>query len=237
MSETTRWLRLPPEFDRERLRADLDSALAWHWRTHYNDRAHNGAWSSIALRSASGQAEDIGAHEDADFHDTPLLAHCPYFREVIASFACDTKSVRLMALDAGAEIMPHRDRGGSFEDGLARLHIPVVTDPAVLFTLDGEDVHFHAGATWYMNANCLHAVRNASARARVHMVLDCVPNPWLRALFERSGWRPVPAPKYGDPNINDANVGAVIAQLRAAGTPAADAIAERLLVTLRKFQC
>jgi hypothetical protein len=228
VSEATRWLRLPPAFDRERLRADLGIATALHWQAHYNDRAHRGSWTSIALRSASGDTGDIQAWEGADFADTALLAACPYFRSVVDSFACDKKAVRLMALGSGADIKPHRDRGGSFEDGLARLHIPIVTDPAVVFTLDGEEVHFDAGAAWYMNANCLHAVRNGSAHARVHLVLDCVPNDWLLAQFERSGWRPTPAPKYGDPAITDANVGAVIAQLRGSGLPAAAALAARL---------
>lgn len=228
MSEATRWLRLAPLFDLERLRTDLDAALAQHWQAHYNDRAHRGSWTSIALRSASGADDDIQAREDADFIDTTLLGRCPYFREVLDSFECGKKAVRLMALAAGAEIKPHRDHGGSLEDGLARLHIPIVTDPAVVFTLDGEDVHFGAGATWYMNANCLHAVRNDSVRERVHLVLDCVPNDWLLALFERSGWQAPAPPKYGDPNITDANVGTVIAELRASGSPTAAALAERL---------
>jgi quercetin dioxygenase-like cupin family protein len=228
MSEATRWLRLPPSFDLERLRADLDIASSRHWRAHYNGQAHRGRWSSIALRSASGQPEDILAYEGVDFADTVLLERCAYFRHVVDSFACEKKAVRLMALAPGAEIKPHRDLGGSLEDGLARLHIPIVTDPAVVFTLDGEELHFSAGGTWYMNANCLHAVRNGSARERVHLVLDCVPNGWLLALFERSGWTPAAAPKYGDPAITDANVGAVIAQLRASSLPAAAALAERL---------
>jgi quercetin dioxygenase-like cupin family protein len=228
VSEATRWLRLPPVFDPERLQADLGIATALHWQAHYNDRAHRGSWTSIALRSASGATADIQAWEGADFADTALLTACPYFRSVVDSFDCDKKAVRLMALAPGAEIKPHRDRGGSLEDGLARLHIPIVTDPAVVFTLDGEDVHFGPAATWYMNANCLHAVRNGSARERVHLVLDCVPNDWLLALFEGSGWRPAPAPKYGDRAITDANVGAVIAQLRASTLPAAAALAAGL---------
>jgi quercetin dioxygenase-like cupin family protein len=232
MSEATRWLRLPPVFDLARLQADLDTALARHWQAHYNDRAYRGGWTSIALRSASGGAEDIQAREDADFRDTGLLGCCPYFQEVLDSFECEKKAVRLMALASGAEIKPHRDRGGSLEDGLARLHIPIVTDPAVVFTLDGEDVHFGVGATWYMNANCLHAVRNGSPRERVHLVLDCVPNDWLLALFEGSGWRAGAPPKYGDPSITDANVAAVIAQLRATSLPAAEALAEHLQAVL-----
>ena len=115
MSEVTRWLRLPPafDFDLERLRVDLDAALAQHWQAHYNNTAHRGSWTSIALRSASGAADDIQAREDADFSDTALLGRCSYFREVLDSFECGKKAVRLMALAAGAEIKPHRDRGGS----------------------------------------------------------------------------------------------------------------------------
>jgi quercetin dioxygenase-like cupin family protein len=228
IAQATRWLRLPPAFDVERLRADLGIATAWHWQAHYSARAHRGSWTSIALRSASGEASDIQAWEGADFRDSALLARCAYFREVVDSFACEKKAVRLMALAPGAEIMPHRDHGGALEDGLARLHIPIVTAPRVVFTLDGEEVHFSAGATWYMNANCLHAVRNGSARERVHLVLDCVANAWLLALFEGSGWRPTPPPKYGDPNIDDANVGAVIAALRSSGNPDAEALAAQL---------
>ena len=95
MSEASRWLRLPPVFDLGRLRADLDTALARHWQAHYNDRAHRGSWTSIALRSASGADGDIQAREDTDFSDTGLFACCPCFREVLDSFECGKKAVRL----------------------------------------------------------------------------------------------------------------------------------------------
>lgn len=228
MSEATRYLRLPLSFDPARLAADLHTALSAHWPAHPNSQAYRGNWSSIALRSASGRSDDIIAYEGYAFCDTPLLDACGYFREVVNSFACETKAVRLMGLEAGAHILAHRDHGGSFEDGLARLHIPVQTDPSVMFTLDGEDVHFAAGHTWYMNANCMHAVRNPSLVHRVHLVLDCVPNDWLRGLFEQAGWVPNQPSKYGDPNITDANVHDVIAALRASGTPAGAELADRL---------
>lgn len=227
-AEPVRYLSLPQAFDLELLRADLDLALAAHWHSHYNNQVHVGQWKGIALRSASGRSDDLHAHGHTSFGDTEALRSCSYFRATIDSFDCDKQSVRLLSLAPGATIGAHRDPGGSIEDGLARLHIPIVTDPAVLFTLDGEDVHFSAGATWYMNANCMHAVRNGAATARVHLVLDCVPNPWLRALFERSGWAPKPPPKYGDPNISDANVGRIIAELRASGRPADNALADTL---------
>ncbi len=228
MKESTPWLRLPLSFDTPALMADLELSRASRWRGHYNDQAHAGNWQCVALRSASGRADDIDAREHDDFHDTPLLEHCAFLRQVTDSFLCEKKAVRLMALEAGARILPHRDRGGSIEDGLARIHVPIQTDPAVVFTIDGEDVHFEAGGAWYMNANCLHAVRNDGQRERVHLVLDCVPNPWLAGLFAASGWSPRPAPKYGDPSITDDNVREVIAVLRGAGHATAIAMAARL---------
>jgi quercetin dioxygenase-like cupin family protein len=221
MTQATRYLRLPFDFDPVRLEQDLCRVQAQRWSNHYNDQAHVARWTCLALRSGSGRAEDIAACAPA-YSDTPVLDRCPYFREVLSHFACELQAVRLMALEAGGRILPHTDPGGGFEDGLARLHVPIVTDARVLFELDGERVHFSAGATWYMNANCRHAVYNGSARDRVHLVIDCVPNDWLRQVFVAAGWRANPAPKYGDPNINDANVAHIIAALRAMGHPEAE---------------
>jgi hypothetical protein len=36
------------------------------------------------------------------FADTPTLAACPYFRAVLATFACPLQAVRLMRLAAGS---------------------------------------------------------------------------------------------------------------------------------------
>lgn len=227
MSEATRCLRLPLDFDPARLQHDLQRVEAHRWAAHYNDQAHTGRWSCLSLRSASGRADDISASAAA-FADTAILELCPYFRHVLSRFACELQAVRLMALQAGGRILPHTDPGGGFEDGLARLHIPIVTDPRVLFELDGVAVHFGAGATWYMNANCRHAVHNGSPRERIHLVLDCVPNAWLRGVFEAAGWVGNPPPKYGDPSIDDGNVAQVVASLRAMGNAAADRLAEQL---------
>lgn len=226
--ETTRWLKLPLTFDHDALGADLELALRHPWQRHYNDRTHRGNWDGIALRSASGRSDDIHAGEHQRFVDTALLAQCPALRSALDRFACEKQSVRLLALAPGAAILPHRDAGGALEDGLVRLHIPIVTDPAVLFCIDGQFVHFGAGACWYLNTNCEHAVRNDSQRARVHLILDCLVNDWLRALFAQAHWQPRLTSRYADPSINDANVDAVIDALQSSANPAALALAERL---------
>lgn len=226
--EATPWLELPLTFDHDALGADLKVALRHQWHRHYNDRDHRGNWSGVALRSASGSSSDIHAGEHQRFVDTALLAHSPALRSAIDRFPCEKQSVRLLALGPGATILPHRDAGGALEDGLVRLHIPIHTDPAVLFFIEGQAVHFGAGACWYLNTNCEHAVRNDSQVTRVHLILDCLVNDWLRDLFTQAGWQPRRASRYGDPSINDANVDAVIAALQAGGSPAALALAASL---------
>lgn len=226
--QATRWLRLPQQFEVAALQADLARLRSASWLAHYNNQAHQGDWLCLPLRSAGGRTDDIFAASGSDFQDTPWLADSPYFRFVLDSFACDKIAVRLMSLAPGARILPHRDAGGSFEDGVARLHIPIQTTPQVLFEIDGESVHFGVGQTWYMNANCLHAVRNDSAQERIHFVLDCVPNPWLRALFEDAGWCPNPPPLFDDPSIHLGNVQQVLQNLDADPSPAAQQLAAKL---------
>ena len=39
------------------------------------------------------------------------------------------------------------------------------------------------GETWYFNVNFFHSVTNNSPLDRIHLVIDCVVNDWLRAFF------------------------------------------------------
>jgi len=226
--QTTRYLRLPFDFDLAALQQDLQRLQEPNWINHYNDSAHHKRWACLALYALEGDGNRIAAQSEGNFLATPALANCPYFQYVLNQFACEKTAVRLMSLEAGGKILPHRDAGGGYEDGVARLHIPIITDPRVLFSIDGETVHFPAATTWYMNANCLHAVENNSPIERIHLVIDCVPNTWLTQVFFNAGWQYNPLPKYGDVSITDENVTYVIAQLRNNPSSAALQLAEKL---------
>ena len=222
------WLRLPLRFDVVRMQRDSDQFAVGEWIHHFNTGAYDQGWSCVPLRSADGQAGHIMPIDGAAYAGTPQLARCPCLREVLASFACEIRAARLMALAPGAVIRAHRDGGTSLADGLIRIHIPIHTSPQVLFSIDGETVHFTAGHAWYMDASCLHAVRNDGTAPRIHHVLDCVTNAGLETLFASAGFVPKAAHKYGDPSINDGNVRAVIAQLRLSPSPASLALASQL---------
>lgn len=236
MNKVTPYLRLPFSFDVSRLKADLAVVAGADWLGHFNTGAYEKGWSCLALRSVNGSLDHIMPLEDARFADTPLLAQCPYFQEVINGFECEKTSIRLMALQAGGVILEHRDSKASLEDGVTRLHIPVQTAPEVLFRIEGETVHFSAGHAWYLNASCLHGVENRSSQARVHLMIDCVTNPWLERVFQAAGGVLREASPYGDDAIHDGNVQEVIAALLSSGHHAGMLLAGQLRDTHARRQ-
>jgi hypothetical protein len=88
-----------------------------------------------------------------------------------------------MKLHAGAIIKAHQDHQLSFEEGEARFHIPVFTNPSVEFFLDDELVKMQQGECWYLNLSLKHSVSNRGVEDRIHLVIDCKVNDWLKKTF------------------------------------------------------
>lgn len=227
----TPYLKLPLAFDLARLQEDLQRVAPSEWISHFNTSAYETGWSCVPLRSVEGRTDHIMPVESGRFEDTAILARCPHLRHAIDQFQCEKTSIRLMGLEAGAVIHEHRDAGGALEDGLTRLHIPVQTSPLATYRIEGEEVHFSAGDAWYLNASCLHGAHNRSAQARIHLMIDCVTNPWLTQLFLAAGGVLRESSPYGDPSIHDGNVQQVIAALRASSHASAAQLANRLQET------
>ena len=180
-------IKLPLAFDRERLQADLRGLGADDWTAHFNQRQYDGEWGGVALRTTVGAHVPLFADPStAEFEDLPVLARCPYIREVLSEFQCPLKMVRLLRLSAGSNILEHRDFGLCYEDGEVRVHIPIQTNPQVEFIVQGERVVMGEGECWYIDFNLPHRIFNGGESDRVHLVIDCLLNPWLEAMFEKS---------------------------------------------------
>jgi len=178
-------VKLPLSFDPARLKSDLARLSPEHWVEHFNRPDYEGDWRVASLRSLGGNQRKIYSDPAAgpsDFAPTPLLSQCPYFTEVLAAFHCPQTAVRLMSLGAGSRIREHSDLTIEYENGSARLHVPVQTSPEVEFYLAGERVVMNEGETWYLDFGRPHRVYNGGREDRIHMVLDCIVNDWLRAL-------------------------------------------------------
>lgn len=181
-------LKLPLQFDARLLQHDVDQFAAPEWQAHFNRQVYEGDWSGIALRAFPNAAVPLFPDPSSpqEFCDTPALARLQYVPTVLASIQTEIRSARLLKLASGANIRRHRDYQLSPEDGEVRLHIPVYTAPEVEFILNEQRVSMAEGELWFLNFNLYHSVHNASARDRIHLVVDCVFNDWLRGFFEVS---------------------------------------------------
>ena len=81
--------------------------------------------------------------------------------------------VVLVRLAANSTIKSHRDHGYSLSR-THRIHLPIVTNPAVEFGISGEVRHLPAGELWEVNNRRVHGVRNPASMARIHAILDYV---------------------------------------------------------------
>lgn len=181
-------LRLPFDFDPALLARDLEGLRAVGWIKHYVQQNYDGDWSVIALRGKAGATHPVMMiYSDPtcrDFADTPMLAACPYFRQVLDTFEAPLRSVRLMRLTAGSVIKEHTDHELSFEEGTVRIHVPVVTNAEVEFYLNRNRVVLDAGSSWYLRLSDPHSVANRGTADRVHMVIDAEVNEWVRRVLE-----------------------------------------------------
>jgi Aspartyl/Asparaginyl beta-hydroxylase len=104
---------------------------------------------------------------------TDALKQCPYIQNIMADLGAVWGRSRLMGLAAGAIVPGHVDIGYYWRTHV-RVHIPVITNPGVLFCCADETVHMAAGECWVFDSFCTHNVRNTGDQKRVHLVLDTV---------------------------------------------------------------
>lgn len=177
-------LRLPLNFDPALLQADLARVPPQAWQAHFNQRIYEGDWSGAALRAVPGHAIAIYSDPNAQtWEDTPLLGQSPYFQDVLQAFACPLLSVRLLRLGPGAAIHEHADPMLGPDFGEVRLHVVVSTNPAVECRINGVSQHWDAGECWYADFGLPHSFANQGLSDRIHMVLDCGLNDWLKGLL------------------------------------------------------
>ena len=176
-------IRLPRTYDKDRLVADL-SVLRDVESAPQPGPYHKGEWTGIALHSIGGKDSVFPSAPGLDeYRDTESLRRTPYFKSVLDDLQCPKEVVRVLFLPPQGHIKDHFDFHTSFQFGLLRLHIPIITHPDVVFMIDGERVTWAPGELWYGDFSKVHSVRNDSPIVRAHMVIDVQINEFLLDLF------------------------------------------------------
>ncbi|MCF6404489.1 aspartyl/asparaginyl beta-hydroxylase domain-containing protein [Chitinophaga filiformis] len=182
------YIRFSDTYDEALLVAELQQVLQQDWPLHFNTKDFNGDWRSISLRSATGRNDDIYAQADVAYKNTPALAIMPYVQQILDTWQCEKEAVRLLSLAPGSEIKPHKDMGCGYRHGNFRIHIPIITNPEVYFTVADETLHLQAGECWYMDFSQTHSIINRGNTARIHLIMDCIRNEWTDQLFAAHGF-------------------------------------------------
>ena len=159
------FVRLPFQFDTERLQLELGQFQNSEWMEHPSKLVGNLAIPLISLHGADNN-EFAGR-----MRITPHLKRCEYMQQAMASFGEVLARSRLMRLNAGAEVVEHVDFNYHWYSRV-RIHIPIITNPDVVFYCGQESIHMQAGECWIFDSWRRHNVINRSTEDRVHLVVD-----------------------------------------------------------------
>lgn len=192
---STAWSRLPLSTDLPQLLAALASIPDAAWQTHFNTDYYHGDWSGVALISASDARTELSSGQGASVPRGPWLEDERWGR-ALDGLGLEIVCARLLRLGPGGRIHEHRDYDLGGPDGDLRLHIPLLSPPAVDFLLEGARMPMQAGECWFLDLSRPHSVANHDCRARIHLVLDCRPSPRLQQLIVE-GLADTPAPGVG----------------------------------------
>ncbi len=77
----------------------------------------------------------------------------------------------LNKLAAQRSVRYHRD-GDIVNKRIHRVHVPLITNPGVIFTVGGEPRYLKEGELWEIDQTTLHGVVNHSLEDRVHLIVD-----------------------------------------------------------------
>jgi len=139
---------------------------------------HSGGWNSISLISAFGevyQSEKI----IGNYEKTEVLKFSPYLNDLLDSFECEKKRVRIMELKPDSDIYWHSDADETLDYGNCRLHIPLITNENTISQLSHINYNWKPGELWYGDFSFPHRVSNRGKISRFHMVLDLIKNDFI----------------------------------------------------------
>jgi Aspartyl/Asparaginyl beta-hydroxylase len=180
-------LCLPLDVDPAPLAADALALPPTAWTRHFVPGNYRGDWSVVPLRAPAGASHPIlqitSPPECTDWVETEWLAACPSIGAFLRCLQCPLAAVRLMRLGPGSEILEHFDHDLSADFGMARLHLPLTTSPAVEFLLNRQAVVMVPGECWYLRLADPHAVTNRGDAERIHLVVDTVVDDWLAGVL------------------------------------------------------
>lgn len=162
---------------------------------HYSNYNKGKSWSALSLRGYTDDASFITKpiemskawqEENCDrifeMQDTPLYKLFPEIKQYCETLGAEIHRVRFMRLKpGGGELERHTDQvdpdSGGALNKLARIHLPIKTNPDVIFTVwdtkgTPQKVHMSEGDVWFLDTRKAHQAINGGNEERIHLVID-----------------------------------------------------------------
>ena len=175
-------VRLPISTDINALIAEVSAIPEDVWRPHPEGMPGNSALPLVSVMGDPNNDAVVGP-----MRPTPHLESLPSIVNVMAGLTglgCPIGRTRLMRIDIESEVKSHVDTNRYWWDHL-RVHIPIITDPAVLFHVDDESIHMEPGSCWVFDTWEPHRVENPVNAPRIHLVIDTVGGAGFWSLIDR----------------------------------------------------
>lgn len=185
--------------------ADKIPAIESQFKNHYSKYNKGQSWGAISLRGYSSDITMIEKpssmseswqkeHENENFflQDTSLRADFPEVEAILSNFPTNNfDRIRLMKLaPGGGELSRHVDAGdaGVVDGAVMRFHIPIITNPKVIFTMwdtEGEErkLHMKEGEAWLFDMRKPHMAVNGGDHIRIHLVIDVIMDEKMRSFL------------------------------------------------------
>lgn len=205
------FIQLPLIFDASSLSEEISVLGEAPWKPHPQGFPGN---SMLPLVAVGGDPDNGGFA--GSMRPTPALLRCSYLMEVLFSLRATVGRTRLMRLAGQSEVTRHADQGYYWAERV-RVHVPIITQPAVCFECGDSSIHMAAGECWIFDTWRQHCVFNDSVESRVHLVVDTVGGEGFWEMIARgrthaaraAGWQPkfvvvgsVPTPSFPLESIN-----------------------------------
>ena len=198
-----------PAFDVSGIAKKLEQ-LRLDYKIHYSNYNVRNSWRAVSLKGYSKdpfmiekpssmpkkwQEENEG--KDFELQDTELMKEFPEVLPILDAIHGEKNRVRFMYLrKEDGELGRHTDlvgkEAGVEEGQQMRIHVPIVTNPDVEFSVWNweavkENWNMRKGLAYYLDIRKPHAVVNGGNTDRVHLVIDVKSNKTLRGLVFQDG--------------------------------------------------
>jgi len=159
------FIKLPLMFDVAQMQYEVNQFSIDDWQPHHEKFIGN---SAIPLISVNGGKNNTFKGK---MLPTQALKQSKYLLQVLASFNQVFGRSRLMLLEPKCEVPLHSDINYYWYNRV-RIHIPIITDPNVIFHCGDKHVHMKEGESWIFDSWKNHKVANNSEVTRIHLVID-----------------------------------------------------------------